>query len=414
MKIANRAAALRPHAVSCAALLLAASTATANAQSFSLLYGFSNGGTSEDPKQMTMVEGTDHNFYGTTYQGGDATNYAGGAGTIFTITPGGTLNELWEFACNADGTCPNGRSPDGGVIQASDGNFYGTTFAGGTYDQGTIFRITPGGTLTTLYNFCWTPSTCSIATGSYPNGALLQASNGDLYGTTTAGTAFKISLKGKFTLLYTWAGAASNPEGSYGALIQVGTLLYGTTYTGGAYDKGTVFRMSLAGKVKTLHSFCRKSTCPDGSEPEAALVEGTNGDLYGTTSDGGIGSFGTVFKITTKGKLTTLVSFSGGAGPGSSSAQLTLAGDGTLWGTTSNGGGIPNTGFVFQIANDTLANAYELPACDAGGTPAGGLLLASNGNLYGSTNAAECGNNGTLFEFTPASADRSEERHVAH
>jgi uncharacterized repeat protein (TIGR03803 family) len=239
----------------------------------------------------------------------------------------------------------------------------------------------------------------------------MQASNGDLYGTTIAGTIFRISLKGKFKLLYTWPAGG----GSDGALIQIGKKLYGTTVEGGAQNSGSVFSVSLGGKLKTLYSFCAQSGCTDGAQPMAGLVLAPNGYMYGTTfvgGTGGGGGFGTVFKISTRGKFASLVSFDGSddpEGPYNPSAQLTLASDGTLYGTSQNGGknsNATNPGTVFQIADDTLANVYPLPGnTDCIGTgPYGGLLAASNGNLYGSTDSSACGDLDSLFGFGPISA----------
>jgi uncharacterized repeat protein (TIGR03803 family) len=302
---------------------------------------------------------------------------------------------MWAFSCAQGGVCSDGRSPEGGVVQARDGNLYGTTYGGGAYNDGTIYKITPAGVLTTLYNFCWYPNTCAPYSGGSPNAGLIQASDGDLYGTTTAGTAFKISPKGVFTLLYTWPAGG----GSDGALMQVGTgNLYGTTAGGGANGKGTVFRMSLKGKVTTLYSFCSQPSCADGQQPVAGLVQGANGDLYGTTVNGGAG-YGTVFKITTKGAFTSLVTFEAGTTPANPYAPLVLGTDGNLYGTTAYGGE-PDYGFVFQIANDTLANAYPLTGENGciGGHPYGALMQSTDGNFYGS-DAGACADDGTLFQF---------------
>jgi uncharacterized repeat protein (TIGR03803 family) len=396
--LAGKLARLLPQA--CAAGFLLAGVGAAEAQSFSVLYAFpQNGGLGNFPAQMTMIEGTDGDYYGTTFAGGNDQNYSGGAGTVFKVTPSGQLTQLWAFSCAQGGSCLNGRTPQGGVIEASDGNFYGMTTAGGTYNDGTIYRITSAGSLTTLYSFCWYPNTCSPYSGGNPVGPLMQASNGDLYGTTTSGTAFKISLKGKFKLLYTWP-----VSGSDGWLLQVGKVLYGTTTTGGANNLGSIFKMSLAGKVTTLYSFGSQPNCADGQYPEAGLVRAANGALYGTTEVGGTsgcGGYGTVFKITKKGQFTSIVSFQAGTTPANPLAPLVLAPDGSLYGTTLYGGN-PSAGFVYQIANDTLANAWLFPGTNGcvGGTPYGGLMLASDGNLYGSDDDGDCVDSGTLFKFS--------------
>jgi uncharacterized repeat protein (TIGR03803 family) len=384
---------------SLAAFLLSGAAVSTQAQSFSALYEFpQNGSLGSDISQMSMIQATDGNFYGTTYGGGDYTGESGGAGTIFRVTLSGQLTQLWAFGCDKNGNCPNGRSPEGGVVQAKDGNFYGTTAAGGTYGQGTVYKLTPQGVLTTLHSFCHSPNTCSPDDGAGPFGALIEASNGALYGTTTTGTAFKTTRSGTFTLL------SALPGGSDSALMQVpGGDLYGTTVAGGANNEGTVFKMSLRGKVTTLYSFCAQQPhCADGAQPLAGLVQGANGDLYGTTSVGGTGSdYGTVFKITRNGAFTSLVSFQAGSTPANPFAPLILASDGTLYGTTLYGGQ-PANGFVFQIANDTLANVYPLTGVNGcvGGTPYGGLVQSTNGSFYGSDDSGACVDSGTLFAFS--------------
>ena len=202
------------------------------------------------------------NLYGTTSDGGSG----GNGGTVFRTTPGGTLTTLYSFC--AQSGCPDGAQPNGGLIQGADGDFYGTTSAGGlNLANGTAFKMTTTGELTTLYSFC---SQSNCTDGLYPIAGLVQGSDGNFYGTT-----------------------------SYG----------------GARNGGTVFKLTPSGKLSTLHSFCSQEPCTDGEFPRG-LVQGSDGALYGTTSSGGAyGSFlcfggcGTVFRITSGGALTTLYSF---------------------------------------------------------------------------------------------------------
>jgi uncharacterized repeat protein (TIGR03803 family) len=377
--------------------MLSVAAARADAQVFSPLYDFpSGGGNGNQPYMMVLTQATDGNFYGITRFGGVAGGPYGGYGTAYKITPSGSFTLLYDFCQQAD--CADGSYPYGGVVQASDGNFYGTTYSGGTYNAGTIFRLTANGVLTTLYNFCWYPNTCSTYSGGAAEGPLMQASNGDLYGTTSAGSVFKISLKGKFSLLDT----LSSTGGSNGGLVQLDNGdLYGTTVAGGANSEGSIFKMSLSGKLTTLYSFCTQAQCADGSHPVAGLVQGADGDLYGTTFSGGA-SYGTVFKITTKGAFTSLVSFQAGSEPANPSAPLTLASDGTLYGTSQNGGANENSGnpgTVFQIANGTLTNVFPLTGGCVGEGPTGGILQSTSGMLYStSPGTFGCGD-GTLFQL---------------
>jgi len=212
---------------------------------------------------------------------------------------------------NFEGT--DGYNPVRGLVQATNGDLYGTTSLGGANGYGTVFKITPSGTLTTLYNFC---SQSGCADGAEPNTTLIQASNGDLYGTTLGGgtnsdgTVFKITLGGTLTTLYRFCLQSNCADGysPEAGLVQASNgLLYGTTYYGGAHGDGTVFKITLSGTLTTLHAF----DSADGDNPSrgAGLIQATNGNLYGITEYGGAFGLGTAFKITPSGTLTTLYSF---------------------------------------------------------------------------------------------------------
>jgi uncharacterized repeat protein (TIGR03803 family) len=280
-----------------------------------------------------LILGTDRNFYGTSESGGTL-----GYGWIFKITPSGTLTTLYNF-----GPPPSGTLPLAPLVQASDGNFYGTTNEGGTNGGGTLFKITPNGTLTTLHNFC---SQSGCADGANPGGALVQGTDGNLYGTTSAGgnpactsnsgcgTIFKITTTGTLTTLHSFdLTDGGNP--SAGLIQATDGNFYGTTYFGGASNSncttgtcGTVFKVTPAGALTTLHSF----DYTDGANPEAALIQATDGNFYGTTDNG----YGTVFKITPSGTLTTLHNFDGA--DGSFPNALVQHTNGTFYATTSQGG----------------------------------------------------------------------------
>jgi len=224
-------------------------------------------------------------------------------------------------------------------MQATDGNFYGTTSTYGRGGLGTIFRITPDGTLTTLYSFC-TQADC--ADGGEPAARLIQATNGQLYGTTGSGgangygTVFEVTQNGSLTTLYSFCGQSSCPDGLQPSqLLQAGDgNFYGTArYGGGRSDNGTVFRVTPRGTLTTLHRFCTQTGCLDGAQPVGGLVQATDGNFYGTTEGGGATGVGTVFKITAEGILTTLHSFDcfDGCYP---YAALVEGTDGNFYGTT--------------------------------------------------------------------------------
>jgi uncharacterized repeat protein (TIGR03803 family) len=254
--------------------------------------------------RATLVQATDGNFYGTTLAGG-----AAGSGTVFKITPDGALTTLYSFSCLcADGMLANG------LVQATDGNFYGTTGAGGAHGSGTVFKISATGTLTTLHSFsCPQGSECPDGAGPYAG--LVQATGGDFYGTTAGGginyhgTIFKITASGALTPLYSFcpqSGCLDGDAPEAGLVQATDGSFYGTTVQGGTdacpSGCGTIFKVTPAGSLTTLHSFCQHNGCPDGFLPFAGLVQATDGDLYGTTYSGGTsdmceGTCGTVFRL---------------------------------------------------------------------------------------------------------------------
>jgi len=198
-------------------------------------------------------------------------------------------------------------SPSGGLVEAIDGGLYGTTANGGAYERGTVFKITPGGTLTTLYSFC--PLGHGRCTdGEKPYAGLVQAANGDFYGTTPYGGATCIS-------------------------------------TGASGGCGTVFRINRSGTLTTIYQFCAQTDRADGEYP-VELVQATDGSLYGTTYAGGANGAGTIFKITPSGTLATLYSFYGTGGSGGPEAGLVQATNGDFYGTTST----YNNGTVFSLS----------------------------------------------------------------
>ena len=262
----------------CAGMVIASS-----AQTFTTLASFA--GTNGANPQSSLIQATDGNFYGTTIHGGHNNCYGQGCGTIFKITPSGTLTALYSFC--SQGSCADGSSPLG-LIQAADGNFYGIANGGGANGVGTVFKITTAGSLTTLYSFC-TQSLCTD--GEYPR-PLVQATDGNFYGTTNGGgayeggTVFKITPSGTLVTLYSFG---SQPNGTDGASPQAGLVqatdgnFYGTTQYGGTDGEGTVFKITPSGMLTTLYSFCSQPNCADGDNPYDGLVQATDGNFYGTT-----------------------------------------------------------------------------------------------------------------------------------
>jgi uncharacterized repeat protein (TIGR03803 family) len=225
-----------------------------------------------------------------------------GEGTVIRISLAGQVATVHNFGTEQ----PLYDVPDAGLIQGSDGNFYGTTSGGGTNGAGTVFKITPGGVVTLLHSFNISGD------GRVPNAPLMLASDGNFYGTTTAGgtgtplgvygTVFKISPSGAFTLLHTFTGTGNDGnQPNYAALIQgADGNLYGTTARGGTSNNGTIFKVTLAGTVSTVYSF----SVTDGATPLGGMILGKDGNLYGTTSAGGSGFAGTIFRYSTGGSAT--------------------------------------------------------------------------------------------------------------
>jgi uncharacterized repeat protein (TIGR03803 family) len=400
----------------CAVFVLCVTTAIApSAQTLTTLHSFD--GTYGANPYAGLVQATNGDGYGTTPNGG-----ANGYGTVFKITPSGTLTVLYSF-CSQSG-CTDGANPQATLAQATNGNFYGTTSATdptsgkSNGSNGTIFKITPGGTLTTLYSFC---SKSGCTDGENPVAGLIQATNGDLYGTTSAGgancapdgcgTVFKITPIGTLTTLYSFCSQSGCPDGNFptAGLVQAANgTFYGTTFAGGAHSQGTVFKIAPDGTLTTLYSFCAQSGCTDGANPNAGLVQATNGHFYGTTVGGGVFGGGTVFEITPSGTLTRLHSFNDVNGPRFPYAGLVQGTDGNFYGTTINGVG-NSIGAVFKItpggALTTLYSFCTQSGCPDGADPYAGLVQATNGDFYGTTTygggfGTTYGGYGTVFSLS--------------
>jgi uncharacterized repeat protein (TIGR03803 family) len=340
-------------------VFFAATAISSQAQTFTTLTSFDRANGAQ-PNQ-SLLQGLDGNLYGTTPQGG-----ANSAGTVFKITPAGTLITLYSFCAQAN--CADGKSPAAPLMLASNGNFYGTTIAGGTNSSGTVFEITNAGKLTTLYNFC---SQANCSDGFFPEAGLLQATDGNLYGTTNGG---------------------------------------------GANGYGTIFEITPSGKLTAVYNVCNQNNC--GEFPEAGLVQTSNGNFYGLTPLGGENGWGTVFEVTPNGTLTILYSFEDHFDGGNPRTGLMQAANGLLYGSDLIGGATHNAycetgcGTIFQVTpGGQVSTVYSFCSksnCADGIGPFGGLIQATDGNFYGTTTAggtypAICeGGCGTAFELTPA------------
>jgi uncharacterized repeat protein (TIGR03803 family) len=354
------------------------------------LYSFTGGSSGGATPYGGLIQASDGNFYGMTSAGGSSSD-----GTVFKLTTSGTFTLLHSFA----GGSSDGAAPYGSLVQASDGNLYGMTHSGGPSGDGTVFKITTSGTLTVLHTFF-----NSSTDGAGPYGSLIQASDGNLYGMTYAGgssgrgTVFKITTSGTLTLLYSFSGSGTDGANPYGSLIQASDgNLYGMTYVGGSGD-GTVFKLTTSGTFTLLHSF----SSADGLYPVGSLVQASDGNLYGMTPASSSGN-GTVFKSTTSGTFTLLHTFAGSPSDGAYPyGDLMQASDGNLYGMTKQGGSTtsPGLGAIFQVTTSGTVQVLSSLNSTSGDNPQyGALVQASDGCLYGLASAGGSSSDGSVLKL---------------
>lgn len=382
--------------------------------------------------EIPMLQGSDGNLYGTTSIGGVYS-----AGTVFKMTPAGNVTLLASF--NRD----NGTLPSS-LIEGQDGNFYGTTFGGGSsQNNGVVFKMTPAGVLSVLAVF-------TQSLGDEPSG-LTQAADGTFYGLCAdvgKGGQFKLTAAGVLTIATSFPGffpgQVLGPDGNYygvknpgdgGSIIKttpagVETTLvtftgkngyypnalilgsdgnfYGTTDIGGPrYDPfidrpynegyGTVFKITPKGVLTTLHAFDGS----DGIYPRTRLVEGPDGYMYGTAIVGGSTNGGVVYKISRSGNFKVVTHFTGKNGY-DPNGGLVLATDGSFYGSTYSGG-FSDWGTLYKVTNSKLVPlvSFGSPEGDLQ-TSQAPLVQGADGNFYGTTVAGGASNNGTFFRMTPS------------
>ncbi|HET9307927.1 MAG TPA: choice-of-anchor tandem repeat GloVer-containing protein [Candidatus Sulfotelmatobacter sp.] len=373
-------------ALACA-LLMVFAAASLHAQAYQDLYDLGCIGGCSPIDSGRLTQGVDGNLYGTTEFGGTNND-----GALFFATPSGSSAPLFYF----DGA-KSGANPVGALTLAStDGNFYGTTSNGGKFGFGTLFRFNASTLkLNVLHHF-------SSTEGS-PLVAPIEAKDKRLYGTTVAGTLYRVTLpNGPFTIL-----PNTVPQEPLGPLFQASDgFLYGTTELGGTNNLGTIFRMATNGTIKIIHNF----TGLDGSNPAGPLVQGKDGNLYGTTQHGGAATddTGTVFKLTLPSLVfSTLFSFDpfnldatnvAGAFP---FAGLLQGPDGNFYGSATNGGA--NTaGTLFQITpGGVFTKLFDLDSAVANGAlPETTLMEHTNGVFYGLTSGGGSFASGEFYSLT--------------
>jgi uncharacterized repeat protein (TIGR03803 family) len=388
-----------------ALVLIFASAVNVHAQKESVIYNF--GSKSGDPFgpgayfSGIIAQGGDGNLYSTTPGGGAYVDF----GAVFKITPAGNLTVLYNF---------NGLVGDGptGLTLGRDGNFYGTTLQSDP-GYGTIFRwITSSGSLSVLYSFT------DGSDGASPYAPPVQGTDGNFYGTTSGGgangdgTVYRCVVTASGICTFTSLHQFDYTHGAnpLAPLVQ-GTdgNFYGTAWHGTNANAGVVFKITTAGKFTLLHSFCLQSGCPDGANPVGPLVQGSDGDFYGTTINAGTFGYGTVFKITPTGSLTVLHSMNGATDGGNPYAGLVQATDGYFYGVTPRGG-TDGDGTIFKISSagsfsplysfngSTGSNPYVTPFQHTNAIVFGDTQLGGTGNVSPCTT----GNCGVFYSWSNA------------
>ena len=353
---------------------------------FSELYSFGDESQGAAPL-FGLIQGSDGNFYSTTSTGG-----ANDAGTVFKLTPDGAQTVLWSFGAGSDGS-----QPLSSLLQASDGDLYGTTAEGGAYGSGTVFRISLGGSESVLWSFG------EASDGARPSGNLIEGRDGDIYGMTEyggtegGGTVFRLTPSGAETVMLSFGrfnGGPSEPQ--FNGLTQDsdGTL-YGLTAGGGTNSEGAIFKLSPDGAVTTLYSFHQRDI---GAFPTDSLVKASDGNFYGMTLAGGTNNRGVLFQMSPSGAVSILHAFGAqgdGRGPNGGLMQAT---DGNFYGVTCFPG---SSGTVFQFTlSGTETPLYSFPgAVSSGACPTGNLIEGTDGGLYGTTTYGGASGNGSVYRI---------------
>jgi len=398
--------------VTSAVAVLTITSVTVPGVTLQTLYSFPKNIANGVYPMAALLQAKDGHFYGTCRAGG-----TDGWGTVFRWTTNGVISLLYEFTAGDDGGAPYGA-----LIQGTNGVLYGTASQAGSTGDGTVFRMTTSGSFVGS-------SLNSSNTGSQPNGALIQGRDGNFYGTTLVGganrygdlwaayvgygTVFKLTPGGALTAL----GSFNFDDGAKPAspLVQgADGNFYGTAQIGGAYEKlevlevfgvaqagpgyaglGTIFRITPSGTITALHSF----SSLDGANPTAGLTPDTDGSLYGTTYAGGAYNAGTVFKLAPDGTFTSLYSFTGGDDGSNCYGGLLLASDGNLYGTTEQGGAF-GLGTVYRISREGVLSTLVSFDGYQGAVPECTLIQATDGNLYGTTQFGGVSDYGTIFRLS--------------
>jgi uncharacterized repeat protein (TIGR03803 family) len=392
-------------ALGTAAALQAQSAADAHKRpqtgSYSLLYSFQCNSQDGEYPWAGLIQDSAGNLYGTTPFGGDYSY-----GTIFKLSPGGTETVLHSFA----GSPSDASSPEyGSLTLDAAGNLYGTSAYGGEFDYGTVYELTPADTESVLYNFT------GGLDGAEPFGGVARGGGNLLYGTTYIGgtygdgVVFKLSLEGAESVLHNFDGTSGDGALPASNLTRDSAgNLYGTTTAGGYSDAGTVFEVNASDAESIVYSF---KGDPDGESPfGGGLLTDTAGNLYGATTRGGADENGVLFKLSSEGAEDVLLSFNGPTGGGAPIDGLTRDTAGNLYGTTQWGGsgagcpGRQGCGVLFELTTggtERVLHAFRLGSSSDGANPLGGVIVGRSGNLYGTLSEGGAYGCGAVFKYTP-------------
>jgi uncharacterized repeat protein (TIGR03803 family) len=369
---------------------LAMTPGGAQATPFHMLHSFLDGSDGASP-DGPLIADSQGNLYGTALQGGSNND-----GVVFEVTPRGKESVLYSF----QGGSSDGNKPQAGLIADTAGNLYGTTYFGGPSDEGTVFKLAPDGTEAMLHAFS------GATEGANPQAALVADFAGNLYGTTSDGgasnngTVFRLAPKGALSVLHAFSGGSDGGFPQAALVADKRGSLYGTAATGGAHGQGTVFRISAKGGFKVVYSFAGGK---DGADPIAPLIVDGKGNFYGTTRlGGGTGCFdggcGTVFRLSPDGKEAVLYAFTGGSDGGEPYGGVVRDAKGNLYGATVTGGGGSGYGTAFKLARDgTFTVLHTFSGQSDGEYPNAGLIIGNDGRLYGTSYAGASQDWGSVY-----------------
>jgi len=399
------------------AFALVALSATSAKAATDVVYSFAGDEDGEYPSTELVVDGAG-NLYGTSVQGGEI-----GGGTVFELTPSGNgwiHTVLYSFTGGADG-----GQPYGGVAIDAQGNLYGTTVIGGNggicveEGCGVVYKLTKSGgnwTQTVLYNFTGGDD------GYGPGSGLTIGKDGSLYGMTPTGGAYGLGVifqlkadqggHSRFRVIHAFTGGSDGGTGSAGRLLDENGTLYGVATVGGAYGKGTAFRLkptqSGPWNLTTIYAFKGQ---PDAGFPYGGLARDGSGNLYGTTYYDGANNLGSVYQLSPsslgKWRERVLHSFEGGADGSNSISNLVFDAAGNLYGTTSEGGSPGcSCGTIFKLTRGdngswTESVVHSFTGPPDGAYPYNGMVGDSEGNFFGATVHGGEDNEGSVYQLTP-------------